>query len=335
LPLRSCSLLVATSSMMMPHLLDVYVSPISVLGTVGGTKYGIAKNVNLIAVKVLDSTGSGSFSWVIAGINWVVANADPNRRAVINLSLGGGAYTPVNDAVNNAVAAGVIVAVSAGNGNEDACGRSPASAASAITVGATGTNDARASFSNFGTCLDIFAPGVSIRSCSTLTPDASTLKNGASMASPHVAGVAALLLDEDPALTPALLLDRMLADATSGIVTNLPVNETTPNEFLYTGDINSRATASSAPSSTPSLAPSSAPTPVPAPFSTPSVAPSSTSSMAPSSAPSQSLAPSSAPSLDPTTAPTPYCGAKFASCDIDSDCCDNKCSGGGNNKKCT
>jgi subtilisin family serine protease len=220
-----------------PHLLDVCVSTFSVLGTVGGKTYGIAKNVNLIAVKVLNSQGSGSAAGAIAGINWVVTNADPDRRAVINMSIGGGLDIPLNEAVNNAVAAGVVVVVAAGNSNADACGFSPASAADAITVGATAKDDGRAFVppywaSNYGSCLDIFAPGVGILSCSL--DGGGRIASGTSMASPHVAGVAALLLEMNPTLTPAEVTQKMIDDATDGVVGN---QRGSPNKLLYTGDI--------------------------------------------------------------------------------------------------
>ena len=172
-----------------------------VSGTIGSSTYGVAKNVNLVAVRVLGCTGSGSNSGVIAGIDWVTANhVSP---AVANMSLGGGASTATDNAVNAAVASGVTMAVAAGNDNADACGFSPARAANAITVGSTTSSDARSSFSNFGTCLDIYAPGSSITSTWSTSNTATNTISGTSMASPHVAGVAALYLDDNPNATPA------------------------------------------------------------------------------------------------------------------------------------
>jgi subtilisin family serine protease len=200
-----------------------------VAGTVGGSEYGVAKATSLVAVRVLNCQGSGSWSQVIAGIDWVKNNAI--KPAVANMSLGGGAISSVNQAVTNAVNSGVVFAVAAGNENTDACTRSPASTPNALTVGATGSNDARASFSNYGTCVDVFAPGVSITS-STNTSDISTgTWSGTSMASPHVAGVAALMLSETPGATPAQVASGMLGGATAGKVTSAGTGS--PNLLLY------------------------------------------------------------------------------------------------------
>jgi subtilisin family serine protease len=219
----------------LPHLVYICASySISILGTVGGTKYGIAKNANLIAVKVLNSKGSGSSAGIIAGIDWVAKQLRPNG-AVINMSLGSSSVnSALNSAVERAVTAGVTVVVAAGNSNVSACTASPASATNAITVGATGKDDARASFSNYGTCVDIFAPGVDITSDYKLQGYTWTI-SGTSMASPHVAGVAALLLDENPTLTPAQIADRIRADATPGVVVGAGYRS--PNFMLYTGTI--------------------------------------------------------------------------------------------------
>ncbi|HYN80103.1 MAG TPA: S8 family serine peptidase [Gemmatimonadaceae bacterium] len=169
-----------------------------VAGTVGGTTYGIAKNVSLKAVRVLDCNGSGSWSGVIAGMNWVVQNhAAGTTPAVANMSLGGGANSSVDAAVNNMINAGVATAVAAGNGNwigiaQDACKSSPARVANAMTIGATNSSDAKASWSNYGKCVDWFAPGVSITSA--WTGSGTKTISGTSMAAPHTAGVAALYL---------------------------------------------------------------------------------------------------------------------------------------------
>jgi subtilisin family serine protease len=188
----------------------------------------------LIAVKVLNSKGSGSSAGVIAGIDWVAKQSRPNG-AVINMSLGSSRVSSaINSAVERAVAAGITVVVAAGNSNVDACTASPASAINAITVGATGKDDKRASFSNYGTCVDIFAPGVDITSDYKTEGFAWTI-SGTSMASPHVAGVAALLLDGNPTLTPAQIADRIRADATPGVVVGAGTGS--PNFLIYTGTI--------------------------------------------------------------------------------------------------
>ncbi|HEX3766086.1 MAG TPA: S8 family serine peptidase [Kofleriaceae bacterium] len=173
-----------------------------VAGTIGGATFGIAKNVNLHAVRVLDCTGSGTLSGVIAGINWVTANAV--HPAVANMSLGGGLSPTLNAAVASSVASGVTYAVAAGNSNADACGFSPASEPSAITVGSVNpTNDTRSSFSNFGTCLDLFGPGENIVSSWFASDTATATLSGTSMATPHVTGVAALYLQTHTAASPA------------------------------------------------------------------------------------------------------------------------------------
>ena len=175
-----------------------------VAGTIGGTTYGIAKSVSIISVRVLDCTGSGSFGQVIAGIDWVTA--DHNARhtpAVANMSLGGASYPPVDDAVQNSIDAGVTYAIAAGNSNADACTFSPAESPNALTVAASDSSDNRASFSNFGTCVDLFAPGVSINSDWDTSNSATATLSGTSMATPHVAGTVALYLGQNPSATPA------------------------------------------------------------------------------------------------------------------------------------
>ena len=200
-----------------------------VAGTVGGTTWGAAKAVALIPVRVLDCAGSGSLSGVIAGIDWV-AGSDL-RPAVANMSLGGGKSTAVNAAVANAVNKGVTMVVAAGNSNADACRYSPASEPSAITVGATTSSDARASYSNYGSCLDIFAPGSAITSAWITTTTATNTISGTSMASPHVAGVAALALAENPLTSPAAVASFLIANATSNKLSS--VGTGSPNLLVY------------------------------------------------------------------------------------------------------
>jgi len=201
-----------------------------VAGTVGGTTYGVAKGVTIIPVRVLDCAGSGTWSGVIAGIDWVAANAV--TPAVANMSLGGGVNSALNTAVTNAIGKGVVFVVAGGNENTDACTRSPASTPAAITVGATTSSDARASYSNFGTCLDIFAPGSSITSAWYTSSTAINTISGTSMAAPHVAGAAALVLAANRTYSPAQVAATLTGTATPGVVTS--PGSGSPNLLLYT-----------------------------------------------------------------------------------------------------
>jgi subtilisin family serine protease len=204
-----------------------------VAGTAGGSTYGVMKTATLHAVRVLGCNGSGSTAGVIAGINWVTANAI--GPAVSNMSLGGGASTALDNATNAMVSAGVVSAVAAGNSSADACGSSPARAVSAMTTGSTGASDARSSFSNFGTCLDIFAPGSAIVSAYIGGNSATATLSGTSMASPHVAGAAALYRSFNPTHTAAQVRDALVNNATTGVVTSAGTGS--PNRLLYTGFI--------------------------------------------------------------------------------------------------
>jgi subtilisin family serine protease len=200
-----------------------------VAGTVGGTTYGVAKGVTIHPVRVLGCNGSGTNAGVIAGIDWVAQNRV--LPAVANMSLGGGASQATDDAIARLTNAGVTVVVAAGNSNDNACNYSPARAPSAITVGSTTNTDARSSFSSFGTCLDIFAPGSSITSAWYTSTTATNTISGTSMASPHVAGVAALYLANNPSATPAQVTTALINNSTPSKVTSPGTGS--PNRLLY------------------------------------------------------------------------------------------------------
>ena len=200
-----------------------------VSGTIGGSTYGVAKSALLRGVRVLDCNGSGSNSGVIAGVDWVTNNHI--NPAVANMSLGGGASSALDTAVNNLANSGVPIAVAAGNSNTDACTTSPARAANAITTGSTTTSDARSSFSNFGTCVDIFAPGSGILSSYFSSDTATATLSGTSMASPHVAGVAALYKQFNPGASASTTRNAIVNGSTTNHVTN--AGSGSPNRLLY------------------------------------------------------------------------------------------------------
>jgi len=203
-----------------------------VSGTVGGSTYGVAKGVTLVAVRVLSCSGSGTTSGVVAGIDWVRGNHAAGQPAVANMSLGGGASSALDTAVNNCINDGVTFAIAAGNSNANACNSSPARVAAAITVGSTTSTDARSSFSNFGTCLDIFAPGSSITSAWSTSDTATNTISGTSMATPHVAGVSALYLQSNPSASPSTVRNALVNNSSLNKISN--AGSGSPNRLLFT-----------------------------------------------------------------------------------------------------
>ena len=202
-----------------------------VSGTIAGSSLGVAPAATLVAVRVLDCNGSGSVSGVIAGIDWAI-NHHTTAPAVMNLSLGTTKSESLNSAIDRAYADGITVVVAAGNSNVDACTVSPASnKVSALTVGATTNTDARASYSNFGACLDLFAPGSGIKSAWHTGTSATNVLSGTSMASPHVAGIAARYLSAVPAASPATVMSAVISAATNNVVTS--PGTLSPNKLAY------------------------------------------------------------------------------------------------------
>lgn len=203
-----------------------------VAATIGGTTYGVAKKVNLVSVRVLDCQGSGTTSGVIAGVEWVTVNhASP---AVANLSLGGSASTALDSAVAASIASGVTYSIAAGNSRDDACRYSPARVPAAITVGASTVSDSRdTSYSNYGSCVDLFAPGTAITSATSASDTSTATWSGTSMASPHVAGVAALYLQVYPQAGPAQVAAAITSNATPSVLG--AVGSGSPNLLLYAG----------------------------------------------------------------------------------------------------
>ena len=208
-----------------------------VAGTIGGSTYGVAKGVTLVAVRVLDCNGSGTNSGVIAGVDWVTADHAAGAPAVANMSLGGSASSALDTAVRNSIADGVVYSVAAGNGNifgfqANACNYSPARVAEAITVSATDSADKKASWANYGTCVDIFAPGVSITSSWYTSTTATNTISGTSMATPHVVGVTALYKQSNPGATPQQVRDALVNNASLNKLTS--IGSGSPNRLLFT-----------------------------------------------------------------------------------------------------
>jgi subtilisin family serine protease len=290
-----------------------------VAGTVGSKTYGVAKKVSLHDVKVLDRRGSGSFSGVIAGIDYVaqIKKTDPSRKTVLNMSLGGGRSTALNNALDSAAASGVVVVVAAGNSNHNACNYSPASASGALVVGSIDSNNRRSSWSNWGSCVDIFAAGSGILSLSRT--GGVTTKSGTSMAAPHVAGVAALYLQagRNP--------NTITSDALKNRVTRTRGSH---NKLLSTSALPSEQTPSRAPTHVPtvesvpledsdSLAPTKAPvsSPTKAPVPQPTLIPTRKPSRAPTKKPTR------APTKAPVPRPPPQCRSRGQVCNRFRRCC--------------
>jgi len=210
-------------------------------GTAGGTTYGVAKGTSLVAVKVLNDAGSGSTAGIVSGINWVSNNANP-YKSVISMSLGGQGTVPtaLRTAIDNAVGYNIAVVVAAGNSNGNACSFYPAAIASCITVGATalgGTGssrwDARATYSNYGTCVHVFAPGTNIRSAWIGSNTATNTISGTSMACPHIAGLSATILSASSSMTPSALKSRITSTAQQGLIDSPGTGS--PNRLAYNG----------------------------------------------------------------------------------------------------
>ncbi|MBO4205244.1 S8 family serine peptidase [Micromonospora echinofusca] len=185
-----------------------------VAGIAGGTRFGVAKQARLVAVRVLDCLGSGTIAGVVAGVNWVTAQHQFGQPAVANMSLGGALNTSLNTAVANSILDGVTYVVAAGSSGTDACNTSPQAVGTAIRVGATTSSDTRAPFSNWGSCVDMYAPGLSIPSAWYSGDAATNTLSGTSMAAPHVAGAAARVLQNNPTWPPAQVKAYLLAQAT-------------------------------------------------------------------------------------------------------------------------
>jgi subtilisin family serine protease len=211
-----------------------------VAGTVGGASYGVAKGVTLVAVRVFGCGNSTTTSAIIAGVDWVTGNHQAGQPAAANMSLGGGASSALDTAVRRMIADGVSTAIAAGNGNAlgfaiDSCSQSPGRVAEGITVGATDRTDRKASFSNYGTCVDLHAPGVDIVSASGASDTGAATLSGTSMATPHVVGVAAQYLQLNPTASPAAVQSAIKASSTKGIVTGAGgglFGGSTPNNHL-------------------------------------------------------------------------------------------------------
>ena len=211
-----------------------------VAGIAAGTTYGMAKSATLVPVRALACDGTGWYSDVIAGLDWIVQQHQPGQPAVANLSIGGPSDSGLDAAVQGVIDNGITVVVSAGNASTDACTNSPAHVPDALTVAASDMSDGQAFFSNFGTCVDLYAPGVQVTSDWDTSNSATAVLNGTSMAAPHAAGVAAMILSQHSAWSPAQVSTTMTSSATTGIITNPSAG--TPNRLLYSGPDDSNGT---------------------------------------------------------------------------------------------
>ena len=251
-----------------------------VAGTVGGNSYGIAKGTSLVGVRVLGCDGSGSGADIIAGIDWVTGQHSAGENDVANMSLGTliGTSSTIDSAVAASIADGTTYAIAAGNGNaigmaDNACNTSPSRVPEAVTVSATDRNDRKASFANYGNCVDLFAPGVDVTSAWYTGDSATNTISGTSMAAPHVAGVAAQYLEVNPGSSPAAVAAALNSNATAGKVTN--AGSGSPNRLLYNGFLSA---GSPSPSPSPTPTPTSTPSPTPTPTASPTPEPTPTSS---------------------------------------------------------
>jgi subtilisin family serine protease len=223
-----------------------------VAGIVGSAHYGVAKQVKLYAVRVFDCAGVSTYSGIAAAVDWITKNRV--NPAVVNMSLSGSPSSTLNTAIKNSIASGVVYAVAAGNLTSDACNYTPGNVAEALTVGAISTSDDQASFSNYGTCVDIFAPGMAILSTYNTSDSAAVRYSGTSMAAPFVAGAAAVYLSAHPGATPSQVAAGLLSNATTGALVGLTGGS--PNRLLFIGDTTTVTV-------TPMPAPAPAPTPPP------------------------------------------------------------------------
>lgn len=265
-----------------------------VAGIAAGATVGVAPAARVIPVRVLDCSGAGSVSGVVSGIEWALAH-HTTRPAVMNMSFATPESAALESAVDRAYADGMTVVAAAGNSNTDACGVSPAGArVSALTVGATTNTDARAAYSNFGECLDLFAPGSSITSAGIASPTAGAVMSGTSMAAPHVAGLVARILSGTPAASPATVMSTLVSDSTPDVVTG--VGTLSPNRLAFAAGSAAPGVATTAPG-TSTTAPGAATT-----------APATTASPAVTTAPATTTTPGAAPGTTPgtsTTTPAP------------------------------